>query len=225
MDDKTKLYVFTLKEVLLLLLLVFFFSVMSFILGTRLGLEHSYTKAGLEQGNKDVVQILSSEEERLARNNELLKDQGVSGEAAAASIDQEKLQELNTTSLNSALEKTVGAPETQTAMGAEDNHSATVANKQASVEQKENLSGGNQLQGKFTVQLGSYRTVEEAKQFAEGFTVRGYSPILSKVAIENKGVWYRVSLGAFEDVTAAKNYIIKESSLFDAQDYVIVKFD
>jgi septal ring-binding cell division protein DamX len=79
--------------------------------------------------------------------------------------------------------------------------------------------------GKYTIQLGSYNTLDEAKQFAEGFTVRGYNPIINEVKIEGKGTWYRVSLGVFTTVEEAKSYIKQEQSLFSGQDHVISKID
>lgn len=79
------------------------------------------------------------------------------------------------------------------------------------------------MAGKFTIQLGSYSTVDEAKQFAEGFTVRGYSPIINEVKIEGKGNWYRVSLGLFDSLEDAKSYIKTEQSLFSGQDHIITE--
>lgn len=79
------------------------------------------------------------------------------------------------------------------------------------------------MTGKFTIQLGSYNTMDEAKQFAEGFTVRGYSPIINEVKIEGKGNWYRVSLGLFNSVEDAKSYIKTEQSLFSGQDHIITE--
>jgi cell division protein FtsN len=77
------------------------------------------------------------------------------------------------------------------------------------------------MAGKFTIQLGSYSDIEEAKQFAEGFTVRGYSPIINEVRIDGKGTWYRVSLGLFNTVEEARSYIKEEQSLFQGQEHVI----
>ena len=78
--------------------------------------------------------------------------------------------------------------------------------------------------GKHTIQLGSYRTVDEAKKFASGFKVRGYNPIIYEVNLGEKGVWYRVNLGVFDSVVEAKEYIEKENSLFKGTDHVIGVF-
>jgi len=75
--------------------------------------------------------------------------------------------------------------------------------------------------GKFTIQLGSYKTLPEAKNFAEGFLGRGYRPLIKEAELANKGTWYRVSLGVFESISAAKQYVSNEKSLFQSQQYVI----
>jgi cell division protein FtsN len=77
--------------------------------------------------------------------------------------------------------------------------------------------------GKFTIQLGSHRTLKEAEDFAEGFKARGYDTIINQIEIKGKGTWYRVSLGAFANMDEAKSYITKEKTLFIGQDYTIVK--
>jgi len=79
--------------------------------------------------------------------------------------------------------------------------------------------------GKYTIQLGSYQTKEEAEQFAEGFRLRGYTPVINEVSVATKGTWFRVNLGIFDTVLDAKDYILKERSLFQGQDYVIGKFE
>lgn len=79
--------------------------------------------------------------------------------------------------------------------------------------------------GNYTIQLGSYPQEADAIKFADGFRIRGYNPILSEVRIPDKGIWYRVSLGTFTTVAQAKEYISKEESLFQGQDYVITEFN
>ncbi len=83
------------------------------------------------------------------------------------------------------------------------------------------------LSGKYTIQLGSHRDRKDAEKFAEGFRIRGHNPIISEVELKEKGgTWYRVSIGVFDTITEAKDYIInQERALFQGQDYVIGRFD
>lgn len=76
--------------------------------------------------------------------------------------------------------------------------------------------------GKFTIQLGAYRTLAEAQDYAQGFLTKGYKPLIKEAELPGSGTWYRVSLGVFESISAAKQYIQNEKTLFSAQnDYLI----
>jgi cell division protein FtsN len=90
---------------------------------------------------------------------------------------------------------------------------------------KKTVNTYNKFQGKYTVQLGSHRSIEDAKKFASGFKVRGYQPIINEVDIKGRGTWYRVSLGVFDSLEDAKSYIVKESSLFKGTEHVVQRFE
>ena len=75
------------------------------------------------------------------------------------------------------------------------------------------------------MQLGSYRSYGDAEKFADGFRIRGYEPIIQEIEIKDKGMVYRVSVGAFANQNEANEYILSEKSLFQGQEYLIVKFD
>ncbi|MDH4467944.1 MAG: SPOR domain-containing protein [Bacteriovoracaceae bacterium] len=74
--------------------------------------------------------------------------------------------------------------------------------------------------GKYTIQLGSYKTLSDAQTFAEGFLTKGYRPLINEVDVKSK-TWYRVSLGVFESSKAAKQYVDNEKELFGKQKFVI----
>ncbi|MBT6326705.1 MAG: SPOR domain-containing protein, partial [Bdellovibrionales bacterium] len=79
--------------------------------------------------------------------------------------------------------------------------------------------------GKYTIQLGSHRNLVDAENFSEGFRIRGYNPVINEVTINGRGTWYRVSLGAFDNIRDLKDYVEKEKSLFESQDYVVGKYE
>jgi cell division protein FtsN len=194
MEENNKVIVFEKKEIILILVFVLILIVTSFTLGIRLGKKLSLTEAGIQDQDLKAVELRSTDEE----------DADKTFEDDARLTDEEKLKKLMDESkarLADELEKFTGenTPETspQTAK--------------------------NPMAGKFTIQLGSYNTPDEARQFAEGFTVRGYSPIINEVKIEGKGKWYRVSLGLFNTLEEAKAYIRAEQSLFAGQDHIITE--
>lgn len=196
MEENNKVIVFEKKEIVLVLIFVVVLIITSFTLGIRLGKKLTLDEAGIKPVDQKTVELKSGIEEDVEK----------SVEDDAKLTDEEKLKKLmdeSKTRLSDELEKfsTESKPATN----------QSVAPKASGVA------------GKFTIQLGSYPSIEEAKQFAEGFTVRGYSPIINETTIDEKGTWYRVSLGLFVSVEEAKVYIKNEQSLFSGQDYVITE--
>lgn len=204
MEENNKVIVFEKKEIILVLIFVVVLIITSFTLGIRLGKKLSMNEAGVTPEDVKTVELKSVVEE----------DAEASVIEESKLTDEEKLKKLmeeSKTKLSDELEK-FSSDEPAPA-------EVAIAPVDAAPEAKEN----NPMVGKYTIQLGSYNTVEEAKQFAEGFTVRGYSPIINEVKIPGKGNWYRVSLGLFDNVDEAKNYIRDEQSLFSGQDHIITE--
>jgi len=101
-----------------------------------------------------------------------------------------------------------------------------VSDQEVPAQVEENgVSSSDKFAGKYTIQLGSYQTVKEATDFAEGFKVLGYNPIINEVQIPSRGNWFRVSLGVFDSLVDAKSYLLKNKSLFSDRDYVLIQFD
>ncbi|MGE3611119.1 MAG: SPOR domain-containing protein [Bacteriovoracaceae bacterium] len=204
MEENNKVVIFEKKEIVLMLLFVVVLIITSFTLGIRLGKKLSFKEAGIKDQDVQTVELKSNVEEDA--------DKTMSEDAKLT--DEEKLKKLMDESkgrLSDELEK----------FSHEDTPAST--NNLPAAPVASEVSSTSSTKGKFTIQLGSYNTVEEAKQFAEGFTVRGYSPIINEVTIEGKGKWYRVSLGLFNSTEEAKNYIKTEKSLFSGQDHVITE--
>lgn len=193
MEENNKVIVFEKKEIILVLIFVIVLIITSFTLGIRLGKKLAFTDAGIKDEDVKTVELKSAVEE----------DAEATITEGAKLTDEEKLKKLMDESksrLTDELEK----------FSVEEKPVETAATPET-----------NAMAGKYTIQLGSYNNLDEAKQFAEGFTVRGYSPIINEVKIEGKGTWYRVSLGLFNTVEEAKNYIKEEQSLFSGQEHVI----
>lgn len=200
MEEQTnKVIVFEKKEIIIIFLLVVVLIVTSFTLGVRLGRKLSLQDSGIKAEDVKAVELKSGAEE----DAEAIATQD------AALSDEEKLKKLMDESksrLSDELQKF-----------SQDESNTTMATSPQTAAEKSPMAG------KFTIQLGSYNNLEEAKQFAEGFTVRGYSPIINEVKIAGKGNWYRVSLGLFDSVDEAKKYIQQEQSLFSGQDHIITE--
>jgi len=203
MEENNRVIVFEKKEIILILIFVLVLLVTSFTLGIRFGkklagdIGHHVKQ---EETHHKEATLESPEEE--AADKALLDSQAMSDDEKLAKLTEHSKDELNKELSKFSEQKIESTP-------------ASAADP--------SLAITSTMVGKFTIQLGSYNTAEEAKQFAEGFTVRGYSPIINEVKIPEKGVWYRVSLGMFKTVDEAKVYIKAEQSLFSGQDYVITE--
>jgi cell division protein FtsN len=204
MEENNKVIIFEKKEIILILLFVLVLIITSFTIGIRLGKKLALNESGIKEEDVKTVQLKSDEEESveetLSEDSQLTDDDKL-----------KKLMDESKAQLSEELEKFSS------------NEASSEVSSKISNQASGDLSKDNSLIGKFTIQLGSYNTPEEARQFAEGFTVRGYSPILNEVRIEGKGTWYRICLGTFNNVDEAKDYIKKEQSLFAGQDHVITE--
>lgn len=241
-ENGGKLFVFERKE---LVLLVFFFiimSVTSFVFGMRLGKKQVLENVNVAQVHAPAVAKqdldFKSEKEEYVDNVIAEAKKEESGEQKPAKLEEStltqlknELEALDKTDFNLPpakeaakipVEEATPAAEVAAPAVAESTQPAIkIETDEALPEDKTVLKPTADILGKFTIQLGSYRSYAEAKQFAEGFIIKGYRPLINQVDVSGKGTWYRVSLGVFESIRSAKAYTEKESSLFASQEYVI----
>jgi len=198
MDSKTKLYVFAKKEVALIFIFMILIAVTSFVLGVKIGRNYTLEMAGIApEDQKKVVELLSSKEEELSN---------IKANPEVSTVESSEIE----TKLQEKISEEFGTNKPS------ENHGEVAANMSVPPVK-------DALSGKFTIQLGSHRTLKEAESFAEGFRARGYNPIINQIEIKGKGTWYRVSLEAFNTAEEAKAYVVREKSLFMGQDYTIIK--
>ena len=147
------------------------------------------------------VELLSGQEEMV---NDVVKERaGQKAEVDEKAIREEMYQKLREKIKHELKESEKPAAQVETSQSA----------TQPAATEKD-FSTPDPMKGKVTIQLGSYQSVEDAEKFAEGFRVRGYNPIISKVQVKGRGLWFRVSLGAFDTVSDAKDFAKQEESLF-----------
>jgi cell division protein FtsN len=230
-----------------LVLLFFFFMVMTvtaFILGMRLGKKQTLeltdqmntsitTPVASAPAAPGTLEIKSQKEEAL----EKLETPNVAESEAATDttsdptddIDettfkklQDEFEKVNTNSTADEAEvAAAAAPETPVKESVKEPVVDVVETELPVNKDKAFLTPDPSFIGKFTIQLGSYKTLNDAQQFAEGFLTKGYKPLINEVEIQGKGTWYRVSLGVFESSKAAKQYVDNEKDLFGKQSFVI----
>lgn len=232
MDEKTKLYVFSKREVALIFLFMFLIALTSFVFGVKIGKSYSYGQSGLEPVDRQRVELMSGQEEAV---NEVLDESQKNAPSDMPEMKGPDMEDLNkkleqhikdeTTGQEGAAPKKVVPQQKVPEVSNQMVEPAPGVSVPTEAEASSTPSSDDQYSGKYTIQLGSHRAIDEAQAFAEGFRVRGYNPIVNEVEIPGRGVWYRVSLGAFDSITEAKEYVKKENSLFQGQEYVFVRFE
>jgi cell division septation protein DedD len=235
MEAKKQPKVFVLAKIEMVLLLFFFLlmTVTSFIFGIRLGKKQAESFLGVttEHAQESHLSVKSKLEEEAhvdsaAHETEVFKDHATEGSAHGPDVDEETLKKLQNEfqqiNAQDVAKDVIASPqEVTTSEPQPEAAEATQAPPLAYENDPSLLKPDASFIGKFTIQLGAYRTMDEAKNFAKGFMTQGYKPLIKETDLPGKGTWYRVSLGVFESISSAKNYIQHEKNLFSNQQYVI----
>ncbi|MCE3012220.1 MAG: SPOR domain-containing protein [Proteobacteria bacterium] len=196
MEQNPRVFVFEKKEIFLIFVFVLIMSVTCFTLGVNLGKKLALEKSGVTPADVKALEMKSVEEE--------FADQVMAEDKLS---DEEKI-ELLKKEMKDKLDNELQS------ISQEDTPAAAVSTP---------ATPANPNIGKFSVQLGSFNNMQDAKQFAEGFTARGYEAIIYETQLADKGTWFRVIIGIFDSAGDARDYIKKEASLFQEQDHVVIE--
>ncbi len=222
---------------------MFFIAVSSFTLGLKIGRgkmcgpDGSVVSEEYKDSVDQMAEKIAANEKMLSKQEEMVNEVVSKGQDVAAKSEstsdgegEQKERDGVHDRLKHEVDKLIVQGGVSNNKGIEESSDGDVTKE---VEVKESVDVPKEVKddkytGKYTIQLGSYRTVKEAEQFAEGFRIRGYNPIISQGEVskgQSTGVWYRVSLEVFNTASEAKDYIIKEKSLFQGENYVIRQFE
>ncbi len=248
MEDQKNVLVFEKKELIILFLLLILALATAFTLGVRLGRKWDLNKSGYTNDDLEQVALESVKEEAAKEILDAKKKLEIKTEdeeitkkigGDAFSKLKKEFESLEDENIKKAKDKTVDASpvgsegpsaDTKSLIDSYDISTAPLDVKvdgetevdKAPVTSDVDPSEANYI-GKYTVQVGSYKTIEDAKKFASGFEVRGYTPIINEVKLKNRGVWYRVGIGVFDNVESAKIYINEKRDLFQSYDYIVTQ--
>jgi cell division protein FtsN len=243
MDDQKNMLVFEKKEVAILFLLLIISLATAFTLGVRLGRKWDLNSKGYNDSDLDEIALQSVKEEAAKEILRTKEDLEIKDGTPAKDLNVDAFSKLKKEF--ETLED--GAPKANTKSKSRSNNEPAQADTKALLDSYKistaplhvkvdgdvevdkapvtsdvNPSDANYI-GKYTVQVGSYKTINDAKKFASGFEIRGYAPVINEVKLRNKGVWYRVGIGIFDNVSAAKAYINNKRDLFQSYDYIVTQ--
>ena len=229
MDDKTKLYVLEKKEVFLIFVFMILIAITSFLIGVKIGTKFSFESTGFLDADRESIEIQSQVEENVS---EIADKNNEQSEQLDDDAKFEELKQITESSISDKFENEFTNEnkkfnsqkkrnETEKAKVEEkpkvEEVSAPVA-PVVEVEEKDMLSE------KYTIQLSAHRSVKEAEQFADAYKIRGYNPIISEKETSS-GVWFRVSIGAFDNLADSKKFVLDNKSLFEGTGYIFKQFD
>lgn len=222
----TKIFVFSRKEVALIFLIVFTLTVTSFALGVKFGTRYYLELAGIQDVDRQEVEMKSVQEENVEEVM-IKKESNDSESNSQTNLMHEQLKEKISNELD---ENKAEKEEVTDIDGLSSNDQAgdteEITPKKDMLEQvNDKLPAVDQYSGKYTIKVSSHISLKEAEEFANGFKIRGYNPIINEIQSRSTGTTFRVSLGVFDTISEAKEYVLKEKSLFEGQDYHFEQFE
>jgi len=228
MESNKRLYVFDIKDVLLIFTLVILISTTCFVFGVKIGKSYSLNVQGIIPEDMQRVDLLSKKEEKFLEDEKILEEMVKKVDESKKSANEKVDEAPSFDQLREKIDQEV--INSDDVMEKTSNQNPAKKKENKSLESnlnKNNIYDNNtqNISGKWTIQLGSHQNREDAEAFADGFKVRGYDPIINQVYLGDRGVWFRVSLGLFSSIVEAKNYVVEHQTLFDGQDYVFIQFD
>lgn len=234
MEENSKLFVFEKKEVILIFVFIVLIGTISFTLGVRTGKSLSLKQDDYLREDINAIDLKSIDEEFVdtvvkkkvgsptadtvateVNDSSFENDNSQAGGQVAM---EERLKEEMEKLASESVQVTPEAP-------VKVDEKPEVVVKDPTAEVATDVYNRNKdFKGKYTIQLYSDQSEESAKDFADGFIVKGYDVIVNEVILAGKGKWYRVSIGIFDDVNQAKDYLNKENKIFQENKYIIQQF-
>jgi cell division protein FtsN len=215
LEEKSNLFVFDRTEVVLILIFVVVIAATSFAIGVRVGKKLLLASKNYMEQDVSSIELKSTKEEyadTLKKNELTMTDE---------ELRKEMLENANDELAKAEKEPVLEQLKDKKEEAGEGDLIDKAANEEAVAAEGLQVEESNPYMGKYTIQLGSYQNLEDAKNFAEGFIIKEINPIINKVEIPEKGYWYRVSIGAFESRNDAVEYINSMPTIFQGKEYRI----
>lgn len=240
MNDKSNFYVFEKKEIVLVVFFVILVAITSFIFGLKIGSNYGFEKAGNSEAEEKAIVAPVSKQDRIdltSPEEEKVKELVESQKSEANKVSKEELNKKIEESLKQKMVNEFTNENKEFNDISSDRPQIEESQREVVEEKSEKVAESvpvvqeaigdktDEYTGKYTIVVGSFESIDDSKEFAEGFRVLGFSPIINEKDIPGKGNRFRVSLGSFERIIEAKQYVKKNRSLFAGRDYFITKFE
>ncbi|MBI2606300.1 MAG: SPOR domain-containing protein [Deltaproteobacteria bacterium] len=227
METKHELLVFNKKEVGIILMLLGLVALFSFTLGIKLGKRLGATKP-VEQAAIAVPPLTAAKpkaEHAAERAAEAAKEPEES--ASPAFEEDANLAAAAEEKADAALEKEIE----NTHAGAGKVLSMSLPAEKLNAETKKTESPKSEKKtekaaaGKYTLQIGSYRTLKEATEQVGELKKKGLDAFYVEAQIPGKGTWYRVGVGVFANKDMAEKTAARWKTARALPPHIVQKID
>lgn len=208
LEPRHELVVFNKKEIFIILLLFVLVALLSFTLGVRMGRSLTDTKLYQEPKATETSEV-RPHEAPLAEKTEptqavVATETPKEGEATAekASVTPakpdpaKKAEDVADQQLNAELTKT----------GIKTDKPVSMKLPEKTRAEQAPAKSGAITAGRYTLQVGSHRTVSEAADQVMELKRRGLEAFYLEANLAGKGTWYRVDVGNFPNKEVAEQY-------------------
>ena len=206
-----------------LILLGLMIAVFAFTLGVHLGKKVS-PKSSFDVGKE--ASSLGGAEDAIPNNVEIAEQAKGAQQAADESLDQAAHDEVERTGIKLDVPRQVNLPGKVRSQNAGATTDAAIAEHKAEDPGLKAIPAAMRPApaGKFTLQIGSHRLLDEAKGQADRVESHGLQPFLRAADIKGKGKWYRIFVGGYpsKDAATKAGNKYRDQGLIDS--FVVSKF-
>jgi cell division protein FtsN len=221
MEQKSRLFIYDRKEMLVLVALGVLVAAFAFTLGLHLG--KRITAASPHALVPPETPLIPTEGDSLPNRQELTEQGKGAAQASDEALSQALHDEVTRTGVKLDVPRQVVLPGGTRAEGKRsgDGEASGSEKLTAMPQPRAPKAAGEPTAetrvapaGKFTLQVGSHPLLEEARDQVDALEVLGVTPYIRSADVKGKGRWYRVYLGGYpsrdEAETAGTRYQAKK---------------
>jgi cell division septation protein DedD len=206
MEQKQRFFIYDRKELWVLLLLGVMVSVFAFTLGVHLG---KRIGPGTAPAPVQEAAPVATTDDQIPNRQELAEQGKNAKETADESLSQAVHEEVGRTGIKLEQPRQVDLPEETRSAGAGKAPAAKPKRAKPVELPHEALmeiaaARRPAPDGKFTLQIGSFPALDEARDQSEAIEALGLKPFLRPAEVRGKGLYYRVFLGGYPNRDAAE---------------------
>ena len=216
MEQKQRLFIYDRKEMIVLVLLGVMVAVFAFTLGVHLGKALPEKSTGALAGAPPLAATVP---DQLPNRQELTEQAKSAPQVADETLNQSLHDEVTTIGMKLETPRQVDLPrKTRSANG------GATAGSTADIL---NIAAAQRVapDGKFTLQIGSYPNLVEAKDQVDSMEALGLKPWLREAQVKGKGRWFRVFLGGFTAKDEAEQAGQRYRTRHMIESYIVSKIE